>query len=146
MVEDIVNAGILPAGAISIICGSARDLLDHVEEGDVICFTGSADTAGRLDSNPNVLRRSARVNIEADSINSAILGLDAGPGTDTFDLLVKEVVREMTLKTGQKCTAIRRVLVPRENLKAAGDAIAGRLNSVKVGDPRNSEVKMGPVV
>ena len=146
IVEDIVKANILPPGAISILCGSARDILDHVSECDIVSFTGSADTAARIRSNPNVLRRSVRVNIEADSINSTILGLDAGPGTDLFELLVKEVVREMTLKAGQKCTAIRRVLVPRRNLKALGDAIVGKLSSLKVGNPRNAEVRVGPVV
>src|ERR1700675_103604 len=146
IVEDLVKANIFPSGVISILCGSARDILDHVGESDIVSFTGSADTAARIRSNPNVLRRSVRVNIEADSINSAILGLDAGPGTDLFDLLVKEVVREMTLKAGQKCTAIRRVLVPRQHLKAAGDAIVARLSSMKVGNPRNAEVRVGPVV
>jgi 3,4-dehydroadipyl-CoA semialdehyde dehydrogenase len=146
IVEDIVKANILPAGAISILCGSARDILDHVGESDIVSFTGSADTAARIRSNPNVLRRSVRINIEADSINSTILGPDAGPGTDLFDLLVKEVVREMTLKAGQKCTAIRRVLVSRQHMKALGDAIAARLSSMKVGNPRNAEVRVGPVV
>ena len=146
MVEDIVKAGVLPAGAISIICGSARDLLDHVREGDIVSFTGSADTATRIRSNANVVRRSVRLNVEADSINSAILGPDGAPGSDIFDLLVKEVVREMTLKAGQKCTAIRRVLVPRVHLKAAGDAISARLSAMKVGNPRNPEVRVGPVV
>ena len=146
IVEDIVKAGILPEGAISILCGSARDLLDHVREGDIVSFTGSADTATRIRSNANVLRRSVRVNVEADSINSAILGSDVATGTDLFDLLVKEVVREMTLKAGQKCTAIRRVLVPRQHMKAAGEAISARLSSAKVGNPRNAEVKVGPVV
>jgi 3,4-dehydroadipyl-CoA semialdehyde dehydrogenase len=146
MVEDIVKAGILPAGAISILCGSARDLLDHVHEGDIVSFTGSAETAARIRSNPNVVRRSVRVNIEADSINSAILGPDATPGSDVFDLLVKEVVREMTLKAGQKCTAIRRALVPRQHVKEVGEAIAARLSTLKAGNPRNAEVKVGPVV
>jgi len=146
MVEDIVNADILPSGAISIICGSARDLLDHVREEDIVSFTGSADTAARIRSHANVLGRSVRVNIEADSINSAILGPDVASGTDLFDLLVKEVVREMTLKAGQKCTAIRRVLVPRQQLEAFGDAVSARLTSMKVGNPRNPEVKVGPVV
>jgi len=146
MVEDIVKAGILPDGAISILCGGARDLLDYVRETDTISFTGSADTAARIRSNANVLRRSVRVNIEADSINSAVLGPDAAPGSDVFDLLVKEVVREMTLKAGQKCTAIRRVLVPRQHLQAAGEAIAAKLGAMKVGNPRNAEVKVGPVV
>jgi 3,4-dehydroadipyl-CoA semialdehyde dehydrogenase len=146
MVEDIVKAGVLPEGAISILCGSARDLLDHVCESDIISFTGSADTGARIRSHSNVSRRSVRVNIEADSINSAILGPDGAPGTEVFDLLVKEVVREMTLKAGQKCTAIRRVLVPREHLKAVGDAISARLSSMKVGNPRHPDVKVGPVV
>src|SRR6267143_4947516 len=146
MVEDIVKADILPPGAISIICGSARDLLAHVREEDIVSFTGSADTAARIRSHANVLGRSVRVNIEADSINSAILGPDVAPDTDLFDLLVKEVVREMTLKAGQKCTAIRRVLVPRQQLEAFGDAVSARLSSMKVGNPRNPEVKVGPVV
>src|SRR6267143_673853 len=146
MVEDIVNADILPSGAISIICGSARDLLGHVREEDIISFTGSADTAARIRSHLNVLGRSVRVNIEADSINSPILGPDVASGTDLFGLLVKEVVREMTLKAGQKCTAIRRVLVPRQQLEAFGDAVSARLSSMKVGNPRNPEVKVGPVV
>src|SRR5713101_1304151 len=146
MVEDIVKADILPPGAISIICGSARDLLGHVREEDIVSFTGSADTAARVRSHANVLRRSVRVNIEADSINSAILGPDCVAGTDLFDLLIKEVVREMTLKAGQKCTTIRRVLVPRQQLKAFGDAVTARLSSMKVGNPRNSDTKVGPVV
>jgi 3,4-dehydroadipyl-CoA semialdehyde dehydrogenase len=146
MVEDIVKSDILPPGAISIICGSARELLAYVREEDIVSFTGSADTAARIRSHANVLRRSVRVNIEADSINSAILGPDVAPGTDLFDLLVEEVVREMTLKAGQKCTAIRRVLVPRQQLNAVGDAVSARLSSLKVGNPRNHDVRVGPVV
>src|SRR5262249_12515659 len=105
-----------------------------------------ADPAARIRSHANILRRSVRVNVEADSINSAILGLDAAPGSDVFDLLVKEVVREMTIKAGQKCTAIRRVLVPRAHLKAVAEAIAAKLAATKVGNPRNPEMKIGPVV
>src|SRR5712671_3632537 len=146
MVEDIVRAGILPAGAISVICGTARDLLGHVREEDIVSFTGSADTAAHIRSHANVLRRSVRVNIEADSINSAILGPDCAPGTELFDLLVKEIVREMTLKAGQKCTTIRRVMVPRKQLQALGKAVASRLGAVQVGNPRNPDSKMGPVV
>ncbi len=146
MVEDLVKADIFPPGAISLICGSARELLDHVREEDIVSFTGSADTAARIRSHANVLQRSLRVNIEADSINSAVLGPDCAPGTDLFDLLVKEVIKEMTLKAGQKCTTIRRVLVSRQQLKAFGDAVSSRLASVKVGNPRNSEVKVGPLV
>jgi len=146
MVEDIVKANILPRGAVSMVCGSARELLDHVGESDVVSFTGSADTAVKIRSHVNVLRRSVRVNVEADSINSVILGPDAAPGSDLFELLVKEVVREMTLKAGQKCTAIRRVFVPRQHMKAAGDAIAAKLSGMKVGNPRSADVKVGPVV
>ncbi len=146
MVEDIAKAEILPPGAISILCGSARDLLDHVAEGDIVSFTGSAETATRIRAHANILRRSVRTNVEADSLNSAILGPDVTPGTDMFELFAKEVVREMTLKAGQKCTAIRRILVPRQHVKALGDAISERLSTMKVGNPRNTEVKVGPVV
>jgi 3,4-dehydroadipyl-CoA semialdehyde dehydrogenase len=146
MVEDVVKANILPPGAISLICGSARELLGHAREEDIISFTGSADTAVRVRSHANVLRRSVRVNIEADSINSAILGPDCPPGSDLFGLLVKEVVKEMTLKAGQKCTTIRRIFVPRQQLKSLGEAVAAQLSSMKVGNPRNAEVSVGPVV
>src|SRR2546428_1259448 len=146
MVEDIVKADILPPGAISIICGSARDLLGHVREEDIVSFTGSGDTAARIRSDDNILRRSVRVNIEADSINSAILGPDCAPDTDLFDLLGKEVVREMTLKAGQKCTTIRRIMVPRGQLKTFGDAVTAGLSPMKVGNPRNPEARVGPVV
>jgi len=146
MVEDVAKAGLLPRGAISIVCGGARELLEHVREEDIVSFTGSADTAARLRSHANVLRRSVRVNIEADSINSAILGPDCGPGSQLFDLLVKEVLKEMTLKAGQKCTTIRRVFAPRKQLRAFGEAVSSSLSAVKIGNPRNAEVKMGPVV
>jgi 3,4-dehydroadipyl-CoA semialdehyde dehydrogenase len=146
MVEDIVKAEILPPGAISIICGSARDLMDHVAEGDVVSFTGSADTAMRIRGHANALRHSVRVNIEADSINSTILGPDGAPGSDVFNLIVTEIVREMTLKAGQKCTAIRRVLVHRDHIGALGEAVAAKLAAIPVGNPRNKDVKMGPVV
>jgi 3,4-dehydroadipyl-CoA semialdehyde dehydrogenase len=117
-----------------------------VGEGDMVSFTGSADTAVRVRSHPNVLRHSVRMNVEADSINSTILGPDGAAGSDLFNLIVNEVVREMTLKAGQKCTAIRRVLVHRDHLSALGEAISARLAAIKVGNPRNKEVGMGPVV
>ncbi|HEX8815634.1 MAG TPA: 3,4-dehydroadipyl-CoA semialdehyde dehydrogenase [Terriglobales bacterium] len=145
MVEDVIKAGILPDGALSILCGSARALLNHVSENDVILFTGSAGTAHSIRTNDNVVAKSTRLNVEADSLNATILGHDA-PGTQPFDLLVKEVVREMTLKAGQKCTAIRRILAPRETAQSLADAIAAKLATVKVGNPRNSEVKCGPLV
>lgn len=146
MVEDIVKANLLPAGVLSLLCGSARELLDYVQEEDIVSFTGSADTAVRVRSNPNVLRRSVRVNIEADSINSAILGPDCAPGAELFGVLVKEVVKEMTLKAGQKCTTIRRILVPRPHMKAFGDAVSEQLRGAKIGNPRHAEVSVGPVV
>jgi 3,4-dehydroadipyl-CoA semialdehyde dehydrogenase len=146
MVEDVVKAAILPNGALSILCGSAGNLLEHVREDDAISFTGSAQTAVRIRTHPNVAARSVRVNIEADSLNSAILGLDAAPAGQLFDLFVNEVVREMTLKAGQKCTAIRRVLVSREHARPLAKAISDRLATVKVGNPRNQEVQCGPLV
>jgi 3,4-dehydroadipyl-CoA semialdehyde dehydrogenase len=146
MVEDVVKSGILPPVSISLVCGSARELLDHVREEDIVSFTGSADTAARIRTHLNMVQRSVRVNIEADSINSAILGPDCAPGSDLFDLLVKEVLKEITLKAGQKCTTIRRVFAPRQALKAFGEAVSSRLSTMKVGNPRNSEVKVGPVV
>lgn len=146
MVRDVIEAGILPAGALSIVCGAARDLLDHVDENDVVSFTGSADTAERIRTHPRVVANSVAVNIEADSVNAAILGPDAAPGTAQFDALVTEVVRELTLKAGQKCTAIRRILVPAARAAAVADAIATQLAQIKVGNPANAEVTMGPVV
>ncbi|HJV27995.1 MAG TPA: 3,4-dehydroadipyl-CoA semialdehyde dehydrogenase [Aromatoleum sp.] len=146
MVEDVVAAGILPPGAISIVCGSARELLDHVTECDLVSFTGSADTAARMRTHPNVVARSVRINVEADSVNSAILGPDAQPGTPEFDLAVKEVVREMTIKTGQKCTAIRRILAPAAVARALADAVGGKLAGFKVGNPRSEGVRVGPLV
>jgi len=146
MVADVVAAGILPEGALSIVCGGARDLLDHVRECDVVSFTGSADTAVRVRTHPAVVRNSVRVNIEADSVNAAILGPEAIPGSPVFDLLVREVVREMTVKSGQKCTAIRRVLAPQGVAEALASAIAGKLAGYPVGNPRNPTVRVGPLV
>src|SRR2546430_803908 len=136
MVEDIVKARILPPGAISIICGSARGLLDHVREEDIVSFTGSADTAARVRSHSNVLRRSVRVNIEADSINSAILGGDGAAGSDLFELLVKEVLKEMSIKAGQKCTTIRRTFAPRPVLHAYGEPVSSRSRTTRAGSTR----------
>src|SRR5437867_6158484 len=120
MVQDVVANAMLPEGALSLLCGAPRDLLDHVGGWDLVSFTGSAHTGMKIRSHPSVIRHSPRVNIEADSLNCAMLGPDASPGTAEFDLLVKEVAREMTQKAGQKCTAIRRVLVPRALRNEAG--------------------------
>jgi 3,4-dehydroadipyl-CoA semialdehyde dehydrogenase len=146
MVKDVIDAGVLPDGALSVICGGGRALLDLVTGQDTVAFTGSADTARALRTNPNMIARSTRINIEADSLNLSLLGPDAKPGTAEFDLFVKEVAREMTVKAGQKCTAIRRALVPAAVADAVTDALSARLAKVVTGNPRNETVRMGPLV
>lgn len=146
MVRDVVDAGVLPAGALSVICGSSTGLMDALEPFDVVSFTGSAETGALIRSHAVVAQRSVRANIEADSLNSALLLPDATPGTDAFNLLVREVVREMTVKSGQKCTAIRRILVPATVYDAAAEAIGAKLRGVTVGNPRNESVRMGSLV
>lgn len=146
MVKDVVDAGVLPAGALSVICGSPAGLMDQLQPFDVVSFTGSADTAAVIRSHPAVAQRSVRVNIEADSINSALLLPGEAPGGEAFELLAKEVVREMTVKSGQKCTAIRRVFVPEAVYAQAAEAIAARLAKTTVGNPRHDAVRMGSLV
>lgn len=146
MVQDVVNAGVLPAGALSVIAGSSAGLMDALQPFDVVSFTGSAETAGLVRAHPAVAQRSVRANIEADSLNAALLMPDAAPGSAAFDLLVREVVREMTVKSGQKCTAIRRILVPSTLYAAVAEAVSAQLASVVVGNPRNPEVRMGSLV
>jgi 3,4-dehydroadipyl-CoA semialdehyde dehydrogenase len=146
MVEDVVRAGVLPAGALSVICGASAGLMDALQPFDVVSFTGSADTARLIRSHPAVAQRSVRCNIEADSLNSALLDPAATEGSEAFDLLVKEVVREMTVKSGQKCTAIRRVFVPRALYAATARAIGAKLAKTTVGNPRNEATRMGAPV
>ena len=150
MVKDVVDAGVLPAGALSVICGSSAGLLDQLQPFDVVSFTGSAETAAVIRSHPAVVQRSVRVNIEADSVNSALLlpndFANDTPDSAAFDLLVKEVAREMTVKSGQKCTAIRRVFVPEALYAQAAAAISARLAKTTVGNPRNEAVRMGALV
>lgn len=146
MVADVVDAGILPAGALSIVCGGALGLLDRIGSFDVVSFTGSAETAAKLRSHDAFVKRGARLNVEADSLNSALLCADGAPGTEAFDLFVKEVVREITVKSGQKCTAIRRAFVPQPWLAQAVDALSAKLAKVTVGNPRNESVRMGALV
>lgn len=146
MVADVVNANILPAGALSVICGGSAGLLDQLQAFDVVSFTGSADTAALIRSHRNVVGNSVRVNIEADSVNSAILLPGHDAGSDAFKLFVREVVREMTIKSGQKCTAIRRAMVPASLYQAAADAISTALAGISVGNPRNETVRMGALV
>jgi 3,4-dehydroadipyl-CoA semialdehyde dehydrogenase len=146
MVRDVVAAKVLPDGALSLLCGGAGDLLDALTSDDVVAFTGSAETAARVRGHRNVVARSVPVNIEADSINAALLAPDATAGGAAFEAFVREVVREMTVKAGQKCTAIRRIFVPADKADAVADALAAKLKSTKVGDPRRDETRMGPVV
>ena len=139
----MIESGVLPDGAVQFVAGSTGDLLDRLGSQDVVSFTGSAATAGMLRSNENLLGNAVRFVAEQDSLNATILGPDAAPGTPEFDTFVREVHREMTAKAGQKCTAIRRVLVPGEHQKAVIDAISDRLAKTVVGDPRAEATKMG---
>lgn len=146
MVKDVVDAGIFPTGALSVICGSSAGLMDQLQPFDVVSFTGSAETAAVIRSHPAVVQHSVRVNIEADSVNSALLLPGEAAGSEAIDLLVKEVAREMTVKSGQKCTAIRRVLVPQALYATVTQAISARLAKTTVGNPRNETVRMGSVI
>jgi len=146
MVSAVIEAGVLPPGTLSILCGSPNDLLDHLQLGDVVAFTGSADTGEGIRQHKRVRQQNVRVNIEADSLNSVLLGPDVAPDSPEFGFFAREVMREMTAKTGQKCTAIRRILVPTERAPAAVDTIAGLLKTIVVGDPANAMTNMGPVV
>ncbi|MEV5569898.1 phenylacetic acid degradation bifunctional protein PaaZ [Spirillospora sp. NPDC052269] len=143
LVELIIASGILPEGSVQLLTGEAGDLLDHVTEQDVVAFTGSADTAARLRVHPAIVRHAVRFNAEADSLNVSILGPDAVPGTPEFDLYVKQLVAEMTVKAGQKCTAIRRALVPAGRMDDVAEAVRARLAKVTVGNPANPDVRMG---
>ena len=138
-----IGAPLLPAGAFQFVCGSPGDLLDRLGPQDVVAFTGSSHTAARL--REQLARSGARLNVEADSLNAAVLGPDAQPGSGTWDLFLQDVVRDMTQKAGQKCTAVRRVFVPADRLPAAQEALVDRLSQVRVGDPARAEVTMGPV-
>lgn len=143
VVRDIVESNILPTGALQLICGSARSLLDHVNYQDVVTFTGSASTGIALKSSPNILREAVPFNMEADSLNCIILGKDAAPGTSEFDLFIKEVRKEITVKCGQKCTAVRRIIVPEAYIDDTQAAISKSLEGTVIGDPRNEGVRMG---
>ena len=142
----MIDSGLLPPGAVQLIVGGVGDLFDHLTGQDVVSFTGSASTALKLRSHPVVQRESVRFVAEQDSLNASLLGPDAAPGTPEFDLFVKEVVTEMTVKAGQKCTAIRRAMAPAEHLDAVEAAIRERLQATTVGDPRDKESRMGALV
>ncbi len=145
-VRLILDSGLLPAGALQLVSGGLGDMLDHVDCQDVVTFTGSADTALKLRGNANILSNSVRFTAEQDSLNASVLGPDAVPGTPEFDLFVKEVQREMTAKAGQKCTAIRRIMVPQAQEQAVIEAISARLAKVTIGDPRDEATGMGALV
>lgn len=143
MVREIIDSKILPEGSLQLICGSAHGILENVNSQDVVTFTGSASTGRMLKSTPRILEEAVPFNMEADSLNSSILGPDVEPGSPEFDLFVKEVHREMTVKCGQKCTAIRRIMVPKNRIEDVQIALANRLAGTKIGDPRLEGVRMG---
>ncbi|MEH7830302.1 phenylacetic acid degradation bifunctional protein PaaZ [Gemmobacter denitrificans] len=144
-VRRIIETGLLPEGALQLICGSVGDMLDHVTGQDAVTFTGSAATGRKLKSHPAVVAHSVRFTMEADSLNATILGPDAAPGTPEFDLFVKEITREMTAKAGQKCTAIRRVIAPRAHVQALVAALGDRLGKTALGLPGDEGTRMGPL-
>lgn len=143
MVRLVEESGILPPGSLQLVIGGTGDLLDRLNGSDVVTFTGSADTAAKLRVHPNLIRQSVPFNAEADSLNCSILAPDVQPGDEEFDLFVKEVAREMTVKAGQKCTAIRRAIVPRSQVEAVAEALKARLAKTVIGDPAVEGVKMG---
>jgi oxepin-CoA hydrolase/3-oxo-5,6-dehydrosuberyl-CoA semialdehyde dehydrogenase len=142
----MIESGVLPSGAVQLIVGHVGDLFDHLSCQDVVSFTGSASTALKLQTHPVIARESVRFIAERDSLNASLLGPDAAPGTPEFDLFIKEVATEMTVKAGQKCTAIRRAMAPAEHLDAVQQALAERLAKTKVGDPRAEDTRMGALV
>lgn len=146
VVRDIITSGILPEGALQLVCGTGVGILDPVGPQDVVTFTGSAETGRMLKTLPAIIEHSVPFNMEADSLNAAILGTDAVPGTPEFDLFIKEVRREMTAKAGQKCTAIRRIIVPESLVDAVQEALARELVKTAIGDPRAEGVRMGALV
>ena len=146
VVREIIDSKILPEGALQLICGSARTILDHVESQDVVTFTGSADTGRMLKANPRIIEEAVPFNMEADSLNCSVLGLDAAPGTPEFKLFIKEVKKEMTVKCGQKCTAIRRIMVPEKYVEDVQIALGKELGRTVIGNPSLKETRMGALV
>jgi oxepin-CoA hydrolase / 3-oxo-5,6-dehydrosuberyl-CoA semialdehyde dehydrogenase len=140
--KEIIASGILPEGALQLICGSANGILDHVINQDVVTFTGSAHTGRMLKSHPRLIEESVHFNMEADSLNCCILGEDAKPGTAEFDLFIKEIHRELTIKAGQKCTAVRRIMVPENLIEDVHIALGKRISQTLIGDPNVDGVRM----
>lgn len=145
VVKDMIESKILPTGSLQLICGSVSEIFEHLNFQDVVTFTGSAETGIKLRSHPQLLRESIPFNMEADSLNCSILGPDALPGTPEFDLFIKEVSKEMTVKAGQKCTAVRRTIVPEKLIPEVAKALKERLEKVSMGDPTQEGVRMGPL-
>ncbi|MVO17234.1 phenylacetic acid degradation bifunctional protein PaaZ [Parasedimentitalea huanghaiensis] len=145
-VRLMLDSGILPLGALQLVSGGLGNMLDHLGMMDVVSFTGSANTALKLRSNPVILENSVRFVAEQDSLNGSILGPDATPGTPEFDLFIKEVSREMTTKAGQKCTAVRRIIAPDAQVEAVIEALSARLAKTTIGDPRLDSTRMGALV
>jgi len=143
LVELIVDSGLLPEGSVQLVCGGDGDLLAHLTEQDLVSFTGSAATAQQLRAHPVIIANAVRFNAEADSLNLSVLGPDAAPGSAEFDLYVSQLVTEMTVKAGQKCTAIRRAFVPARRLAEVAEAAHDRLAQIVVGNPANPAVRMG---
>lgn len=143
MVRDIIDSKILPEGSLQLICGLGRGIIDHVETEDTVTFTGSAATGKMLKAHPRIAAESVAFNLEADSLNATILGEKAVLGTEEFDLFIKETVKEITVKAGQKCTAVRRIIVPENMIDEVEKAISARLASTKIGDPSVEGVRMG---
>lgn len=141
--KDIIASGILPEGSLQLICGSAEGILDHIISQDIVTFTGSASTGRMLKRHPKIVDEAVPFNMEADSLNACVLGLDAAPGTPEFDAFIKEVKKEVTVKCGQKCTAIRRVIVPSQYLEDVQIALGQAFGKTAIGDPRNENVRMG---
>jgi 3,4-dehydroadipyl-CoA semialdehyde dehydrogenase len=145
MMELLAEKDLLPPGSLSLLVGGVGDLLQHLGPQDVVAFTGSSDTGVKIRSLESVMRHSVRVNVEADSLNAAVLGPDVEPGSETYELYVKDVIRDMTQKAGQKCTAIRRVLVPAARADRLRNDLIERLQAITVGNPAQDGVRMGPV-
>lgn len=143
--EEIIKSGILPEGSLQLICGSARGILDSIENQDVVTFTGSSETGRSLKSHARILSEAVPFNLEADSLNCCVLGPDVTTDMPEFDLFIKEVAREITVKAGQKCTAIRRVIVPADRVEDVQIALGKRLKGTTIGDPGVEGVRMGPL-
>ena len=141
--KEMIASGILPEGALQVICGSANGILDHVTNQDIVTFTGSASTGQMLKSHPKIIQESVPFNMEADSLNCCVLGEDVSPAMPEFDIFIKEVVREITTKAGQKCTAVRRIIVPEKMVEEVRLALGKRLASTIIGDPNVEGVRMG---